>query len=85
LNGRAAGKFPRSCRQERKDCAFIEAPFSNLDELRSLDIAITGFGAADGRLGGSGHAAGACQGHCNNKNQRSHSISPEGGSIGRNF
>jgi hypothetical protein len=63
----------------------LPAQSSNLDELRSLDIPITGFRAADGRFGGSGHAARACQGHGNNKDQRSHPISPEGGSIGRNF
>jgi hypothetical protein len=70
---------------DRKDQRLHQAQSSNLDELRSFDIPITGFGAADGRLGGSGHAASACQCHGNNKNQRSHPISPEAGSIGRNF
>lgn len=70
---------------DRKDQRLHQAQSSNLDELRSLDIPITGFRAAEGRLGGSGHAARACQCDGNNKNQRSHPISPEAGSIGRNF
>jgi hypothetical protein len=63
----------------------MTARLSDLDELRSLDIPITGFRAAKGRLGGSGHAPRASQGHGDNKNQRSHPISPEVGSIRPNF
>jgi len=84
LNERAAGKFHRQS-DTASSTRLHQAPSSNLDELRSFDIPITGFRAAEGRLGGSGHAASARQGHGNNKNQRSHPISPEAGSIGRNF
>ena len=85
LDIQVSGRAEQSEYGERKDQRLHQAQSSNLDELRSLHVPITGFRAAERRLGGRGHAARACQGHGNNKNQRSHPISPEGGSIGRNF
>jgi hypothetical protein len=65
FNERVAGS-PQPERSRAQELPVHEAHSSNLDELRSLDISVTGFGAADGRLGGRSHAARACQGHGNN-------------------